>query len=230
MFRRLSLVIACFCLRQTLAAASYSSPIMLTVSYTAANTYSDAYLQFGNSSLTIPANARLEYDVFVPIDSADFNGAVDFGNVPSGSGAMTDLRDYQAPSTGLYIRDQNYLRAHPYSDISPYAKGKWYHRVFDVGSAAGLLINGLALATDTGNNTGNGSPANLAGYYNCYFDNIRFTNAYGVTLTSLYSNDGVLPMGGTSSTTNWAGASNGSVDPSTLRISVVTGLQFSASP
>ncbi|HXC64667.1 MAG TPA: hypothetical protein VNZ67_09925, partial [bacterium] len=63
-------------MRQALAAASYSSPLMLVVSYTAANTYCDAYLQFANSSVTIPANARLEYDVYVPIDSADFNGAV----------------------------------------------------------------------------------------------------------------------------------------------------------
>jgi hypothetical protein len=118
---------------QASAAASYSSPLMLSVSYSAAVTYSYAYVQFGNSVQSIPNNAYLEYDVFIPTDSADFNGGFEMGYNPDpGLPAMPNLRDYQAPVTNLYARDQNFLRPHPFSDLGTYAKGQWYHRKFDM--------------------------------------------------------------------------------------------------
>ena len=74
---------------------------------------------------------------------------------------------------------------HPYSDLSNYAQGAWYHRKFDMGAAAGKAFSEAALAHDTGNNS-NGAPANLSGNYNAYFDNIKFTNAYGEVLVESF--------------------------------------------
>src|SRR6185369_508086 len=114
-----------------------------------------AYYDFlSNSANTIPNYAFLEYDVFVPSDSADFSGSIDMG----GTG-LSNLRDYTFNSN--YVRDQNYLRAHPFSDIGPYAKGQWYHRKFDMGAAGGLGLKEACLTTDTGNNN-NGAAPNLA--------------------------------------------------------------------
>ncbi len=102
----------------------------MTAQYPSANTYYIAYFDFlSQSAQAIPSNAYLEYDEFIPIDSADFSGGIDL------DGGIGNLRDFVA--NGSYIRDENDLRAHPFSDQSAYAKGQWYHRKFDMGAAAG---------------------------------------------------------------------------------------------
>ncbi|HXC65401.1 MAG TPA: hypothetical protein VNZ67_13650, partial [bacterium] len=177
----------------TQALAYSGKPLLLTSGFPAANTYYIAYYDFLSltAGVAVPANSFLQFDEFIPADSAVQSGSLDF--VFSG-GSNTNLRDYQTPS-GQYIRDQNYLRAHPFSDLSAYAKGQWYTRKFDMGAVAGKTFYEVCLATDTGNLT-NGAPANLAGSFNGYIDNVHFTNAYGVVLKDLYSSGGHLSLPG----------------------------------
>jgi hypothetical protein len=176
-----------------LQAAVYSRPLLLSAKFPTANTYTIAYFDFlSGAAQAIPSNAFLEYDVFVPADSADFDGGIDLGG--NGAGTIGDLRDFTT-SSGNYIKDQNNLRAHPYSDLSLYAKGQWYHRKFDMGAAGAKTFKEACLSTDTGNGQ-NGASDNLAGYYNGYFDNVQYTNAYGATLVNLFSNASSLSMTG----------------------------------
>ena len=127
----------------------------MTAQYPNANTYYIAYFDFlSQSAQAIPSNAFLEYDEYLPFDQADFSGGVDL-RAASATCAIVS-------TTGSYIRDQNYLRAHPFSDQSAYAKGRWYHRKFDMGAAAGQTLTEACLANDTGNSS-NGAPSNRAG-------------------------------------------------------------------
>jgi len=179
-----------------LRGASYAQPLVLSSYFPNNNTYYIAYFDFlSQSAQSVPSSSYLEYDVYLPYDSADFSGGVDF----TGTG-WANLRDFTS-SSGSYIRDQNYLRAHPYSDLSPYAKGQWYHRKFDMGAAAGKSFREVCLTNDTGNYS-NGAPANLAGWYNAYFDNIKFTNAYGATVLDLFSNASSLSLPGSPSSSS----------------------------
>ncbi|HTB33682.1 MAG TPA: hypothetical protein VK842_02355, partial [bacterium] len=152
----------------------------------------------------MPPNSFLQFDEFIPADSAVQSGSLDF--TFNGATPKNNLRDFQT-SSGQYIRDQNYLRAHPFSDVSAYAKGQWYTRKFDMGAAAGETFYEVCLSTDTGNNS-NGAPANLAGSFNGYFDNIHCTSAYGVVLRDLYSSNGTLGLAGSprQSSTAFGGA------------------------
>jgi len=218
-------------------AATDSQPMVLVANFPVANTYYIAYIDFlkVTTALAVPANSYLEFDEFIPADSAGFSGSVDMYSATGGSwNGKKDLRDFQSPTTNEYIRDQNYLRAHPFSDVSAYAKGQWYHRRFDMGSAANQPFTEACLALDNGNaqqNGVNGSPQNLAGMYNCYIDNVTFTNAYGVTVTpSLYLDGaGSLNMTGApnTSTTIMGGAG---ATASTYQVSIASGLSLAAAP
>ncbi|HXB98551.1 MAG TPA: hypothetical protein VNZ54_10905, partial [bacterium] len=175
-------------------ALAYSGkPLLLCSGFPKANTYYIAYFDFLSSTagIAVPSNSFLQFDEFIPADSAVQSGSLDF---LFNGGSNNNLRDFQT-ATGQYIRDQNYLRAHPFSDLSAYAKGQWYTRKFDMGAVAGKTFYEVCLATDTGNLT-NGAPANLAGSFNGYIDNVHFTNAYGVVLKDLYSSGGHLSLPG----------------------------------
>ena len=210
------------------ACSSCTQPLLLAAEFPAENTYYISYFDFLKSatSITVPYNAFLEFDEFIPSDSATYAGSVDMY-----SSTWADLRDFTSPSTGEFIRDENYLRVHPFSDVNAFANGQWYHRKFDMGSAAGELLTEACLATDTGNGT-NGAPANLAGSYNGYIDNVVFTNAYGELLQTLYADGaGSINVGGgavTSSTTAFGGASAASATNN--QVSVVSGFSLGASP
>lgn len=209
-----------------LATASYTQPMLISSYYPLPNTYYIAYFDFlSQSAQTVPNNSYLEYDVYLPYDSADYSGGVDF----TGSN-WSNLRDFTS-STGSYIRDQNYLRAHPFSDISPYAKGQWYHRKFDMGAAAGKSFIEACLTNDSGN-LSNGAPSNLAGWYNAYFTNIKFTNAYGVTLLDLFSNGNSLSLPGSpvSSSSAFGGASAATALSNTVSVTQSLTLASAGSP
>lgn len=156
---------------------SYSSPMMFTSNFPDASTYMYAYIDFEDTATdqVIPANCFLEYDVYIPNNSADFCHGIDmFG--PNWVGPA--LRDWIDSVTNDYIRDQNYLRAHPFEEMIPYGQGTWYHRQSDFSALAGQKFREVCIAADTGNGT-NGSPQNLAGTYNAYVDNVHLTDAYG---------------------------------------------------
>ena len=201
-------------------AASYAQPLLLSATFPQANQYYIAYFDFLSATAqAVPANSFLEYDVYIPADSAAQSAGIDFAF----SGGK-NLRDYQNANL-QYLRDQNYLRAHPFSDLSAYAKGQWYHRKIDVGAVYGRTFSEACLSTDTGNG-GNGAPANLAGAINAYFDNVQFTNAYGSTLLNLYSDGGSLALPGApvKSTTIFSNASGYTTISNTVAVASALGL------
>ena len=64
--------------------ANYAQPMLLASSYPSPNVYYIAYFDFmSGTASVVPNNSYLEYDVFLPVDSADFSGGVDFTHPPN---------------------------------------------------------------------------------------------------------------------------------------------------
>src|ERR1700722_4027408 len=210
---------------RAVSAATYPQPMLLTAYFPNPITYYISYYDFlkSASNITVPNNCYLEFDEYLPVNSAAYAGSVDMYST-----TWADLRDFTS-STGEYIRDQNYLRVHPFSDVGNYAVGQWYHRVFDMGAAAGKNLTEACIATDTGN-LSNGAPANLAGFYNGYIDNVQFVNAYGVVLETLYTNGNTLPLttAATASTTASTGAAPATATDN--QVSIASNFNLGASP
>ncbi len=168
---------------------SYNQPLLLTSYLPSANLYQYIYLRVSAPANTaIPANAYLEYDVFMPSYNADFFTGADMAGAVFGT-----LRDY-GQATQSYIKDQNAIRCHPSMDLSAYAGGTWYHRKFDIGVLSGSTYNQLNLAQDTGNAGQNGAPSNSAGTFNALYDNIAIKDSSGNILKNFFSNNNVIPF------------------------------------
>jgi len=177
-------------------ASNYSQPLLLTSYLPTANEYSCVYVEIANSAGTFPASAYLEYDVYIPTESASFYCGLEI------MGPFGTMRDW-GEATQNYIVDQNGIRCHPSFYIGDYARGRWYHRRFDIGTLAGRSYNRVYLSQDTGNRGWNGAPSNRRGTFNAYFDNIRFTDSSGVTIGSpIFANGDTLPRGGVMSQCN----------------------------
>ena len=167
---------------------SYNQPLMMTSYLPQANLYQFVYLKLSTAAnAVIPAGAYLEYDIFMPSYNADFYSGVDL------SEDLWNLRDF-GQATQSYIKDQNALRAHPSTDLSAFADGRWYHRKFDIGVLSGMIYDQLNLSQDTGNAGQNGAPSNNAGTFNALYDNITFKDASGNILRNFFSNGNVVPF------------------------------------
>lgn len=174
----------------------YNRPLLLTSYLTQPNHYEFCYIRIDDRNFTFTSTANyLEYDVYVPDYSSNFYCSTEFQDgVYPGDG--NDMRDY-GQTTQDYIKDQNGIRIHPSMDISIFAKGKWYHRKFDVSSLqpTGYYSNGF-LSQDTGNIGYNGAPSNNAGTFNAFFNNIAVKTSGGTVVHNVFSNDTTMKIGG----------------------------------
>lgn len=112
-----------------------------------------SYRQIATSSYAIVSGDILHFDVFIDSRSPQFQYSVDFAY------AATQFR-----ASGLV--DQNALLAHPSTDLSSWANGRWYHRVFDLTPLAGNTISSWASAHE----------GDTAGAYTGRLANIRIVN------------------------------------------------------
>ena len=178
-------------------ATSYARPLLLTAYYGNANLYQGAYMRIDDRDFSFTTNYFLNYDVFVPDYSSNFYCSTEFQNGTYPAPGPNYMRDFNE-TTQNYIRDQNAIRIHPSMDISAYAKGKWYRRVFDLSmlTAAGSFYSDGFLSQDTGNIGFNGAPSNSAGTFNAFFDNIVYKNSSGTIIRDVFSNANTMSIGG----------------------------------
>ncbi len=182
-------------------ATSYNRPLLLTSYLTQQNHYEFCYIRMDDRNFTFNANYYLEYDVYVPPFSSNFYCSTEFQNGTYPSPGGNDMRDW-GQATQNYIRDQNGIRIHPSMDIAAYAKGKWYHRKFDLSGLADTRPDTFNsyysdgyLSQDTGNIGFNGAPSNNPGTFNAFFDNIVYTNSSGQIVWDVFSNTYTMKVG-----------------------------------
>lgn len=113
------------------------------------------YRQFSTVNYSVVSGDQVEFDVFIDPTSPAYVYSLDFQY-----GGGINFR-----SSGLV--DQNGLSAHPNTDLTSYARGRWYHRVFVLTPIAGNTITSWASAHE-------GDPA---GTYLGRLANVVVTNA-----------------------------------------------------
>ena len=155
--------------------------IRLTSNFLAGGTPAHTFLSFLESweEYEIPANSFLEYRVFIPPDSAGFTGGVDLIG-----GSLGSLRDR---GTGMGVRDQYGNSPHPGGSAQK-AKGRWWHRKFDLDPITGKTFTHGLIVVDAGE----GGP-HTKGTYRAYYKNIQITDGRGKVLIDLFTNKKELP-------------------------------------
>jgi hypothetical protein len=113
--------------------------------------YAFCYVGVAKGLWTIPKNAFLEYDLFIPYDSIRSAGGVDLSGGTVGS-----------------VRDAG-VGSHP--SQSNDARGEWRHRRYDLAALGGKTFEQVVIATDGGN-----CPV---GRYKAFFKNIRLSDSFG---------------------------------------------------
>lgn len=103
------------------------------------------YWKIWTGSLAITSGDQLVYDIWIDPNNPLIVAAVD-GQCTDGS----TIRDIGNKG----IVDQNGVPAHPDSDLTSYAKAKWYTRTFSLNLLAGKILAFAQLAQE-GNNKGN---------------------------------------------------------------------------
>jgi fibronectin type 3 domain-containing protein len=150
-----------------------------------------SYHQISAQSYVIASGDKLEYDVFVELNTANlYQFALDF--------------EYGASHLAFRstsILDQNGLSATPVTDISAFAKATWYHRIFDLTSLAGQTINTWASAHE----------ADTSAKYRGRLANIKITN--GSTLKSI-----IYSSGSVGTTTAWTIGGAGDTNYSSVNV------------
>jgi hypothetical protein len=129
-----------------------------------------SYRQFSTTAYSIVSGDILQYDVYIEPTSPEFKAGIDF--------------NYTAPSANFRaagINDGNGVSAVVTTDLTSYAKGKWYHREFDLTSLAGKTTASWATALE----------GDTAGNYKARFANIKITN--GSTLKATIFATGAVP-------------------------------------
>lgn len=142
--------------------AANSPALRLTASFPAVDGHGHAYISIWQGEWKVAAGQWLEYQVFMASGNPAFQASVDMASADG-----TTLRDVKA-ADGSRAVDQNKLNAHPASDLSAFARDKWYHRQISLDALDGKTINGIVLAVD--------SDKHGAGVFNAYFDNIQITD------------------------------------------------------
>jgi hypothetical protein len=141
----------------TATAGVGETALQLAAVTTSSETNAYTYLIFDNASTyTIQAGDTLEMDVYLDAFNPVFIGG--FDAMLSASGAV------RANSGWV---DQNGVSINPGSNLSAYAKGRWYHRVFSIGNKAGETLSSFKIAHE----------GDIPGTYKIYLDNIKITNA-----------------------------------------------------
>jgi len=167
------------------------------------NTY--AYWEVCNDGATVIASGdTLQYDVWISSTSPLIQGAVDF-TTTDGIG----LRDF--PNNTQAMHDQNFIKAHPGTDLSGYANDQWYHRTIDLTLMAGKTIShvDLAFEGDTG------------GTYLAYFRNIFvYNNSGGVKKTVFDSSQHAYSPQQQSISGNYLTTDNGYTNLSVMFVTV----------
>ncbi len=141
--------------------------LMLNVTVTGATGNEYTYRIFNNeSNYTIQNGDRLHFDIYIDPGSPEIRGGFD---------GLID---------GVTIRDnsnwvdQNGLSIHPATDLSAYANGTWYHRVFDISANASSNISDFKIAHE-GDSNGN---------YLILLDNVVITDSNGTLKYVIYRN------------------------------------------
>ncbi|MDD5223059.1 MAG: hypothetical protein PHE84_03640 [bacterium] len=120
-----------------------------------------AYRVFDSTKkYTLLAGQCLEYDIYMPTTNPTFNAGFDGWFDNGGAGGQT-VRD----NSGW--KDQNCLGAHPATDLSAFANGKWYHRCFNTNSMTGRTLHEVWM----------GLEGMHYGTYDAMIDNVKITNA-----------------------------------------------------
>ncbi len=115
-----------------------------------------AYFAFAAPDYTIQADDHLEYDLFIQGTSPRIAGGIDFTFTDGGS-----LRE-----SGT--RDQNRKSSHPATELSDFARDRWYHRRIDLTPCAGRTIKECEI--------GISSQTEKLGEYLLFFGNAVITN------------------------------------------------------
>jgi len=145
--------------------------LLLKSEYSAANTYEYTYLFVVDDEFEIPENSFLEYDMFIPLDSASFTGGVDLVG-----GTLGNLRDKQVSD------DKG--GAHPGSAPAG-AKGNWCHRKIPLKGFAGETFNKVVIAVD--------GMEHKKGTYRAFFKDIQITDGREKILIDLFTNKKEIP-------------------------------------
>lgn len=145
--------------------------LCLKSNYAQANSYEYTYMYVTDEEQKIPEGSFLEYDIFIPKESAGINGGVDLTG-----GSVGNIRDkIGAPHPGQKIQDNQ--------------KGQWVHRKFDLGEVAGQSFQYAVIGVD--------GKEHKAGTYIVYYKNICITDGKGKVLIKLYDNGNKIPSGDT---------------------------------
>ena len=148
--------------------------LCLSARYTGANDYAHVYVAVADSGepRAIPPDAFLEYDLFIPLDSAGFSAGVDLLG-----GSLGDLRDERV--------SDSHGSAHPSNRVKA-ARGRWVHRRISLAEFAGKTFGQAVLATD--------GLVHMPGPYRAFFKDIHLSDGAGTTLVPLYLNEAELPI------------------------------------
>lgn len=135
--------------------AEHSEALQLTVQSSRAVANGYTYRTFDNQTqYVIQAGDTLEFDVYLDSANPQFKAGLDA--ILSISGIVR--------SSGWV--DQNGLGIHPNVDLTAYARGKWYHRVFNMSSKAGQTLSTFKIAHE----------GDAAGTYRIWLDDVKVTN------------------------------------------------------
>lgn len=119
------------------------------------------YANLPLSSYTIQAGDYLEYSIYLPnAGTQNFGIDIFFTN-----GVLRDAGQ----------TDQNGINAHPGSDLSSYAFGKWYYRKIPITTSTGGSTIGTSITAIQPTNEND-----ALGTYTAYFKNIAITDGNGV--------------------------------------------------
>ena len=153
---------------------AHGRALCLSARYSGANDYAHVYVAVVDSGelLTIPPSSFLEYDLFLPLDSAGFSAGVDLLG-----GSLGDLRDKHT--------SDRHGPAHP-SNMVKAAKGRWAHRRIGLAELAGRTFGQAVLASD--------GLVHMPGPFRAFFKDVHLTDGAGTTLVPLYLNDAELPI------------------------------------
>lgn len=157
--------------------------LALEATYDEANMHGYTYIDVWKGSIPIKTGMFLEFQVAMFSGNPVFSGSVD---LHTGDGSA--LRDSGAS-------DQNEAGAHPATDLSEYARDKWYHRTIPLDALAGKELDGVMIGT--------ASDEHDAGMFRVYIDNIQITDGEHI-LKSIYIDEGTVPITGADTSTETA--------------------------
>lgn len=162
------------------AAKEEGYALCLTAKFNAADDYEFCYLNFieNEDEWSIPQDSFLEYDVFIPANSAGLTGGVDLSG-----GSLSTLRDN---GTQAGVKDSDGNGPHPSGSLED-AKGNWLHRKFDLKPIAGESFVYGIIAVDGSKHTD--------GVYKAYYRNIQITDGKRKVLVDLFTNKTKVPIG-----------------------------------